>query len=89
MSGTEIHQPRIFSTKQTDLGPWIRSKGMDYGGKPLDGVSQVEALWSKIDEKYEVRDEILQYINPYERISISLRHNFWFISKYNAVLWTF
>ena len=41
---------------------------MDYGGKPLDGVSQVEALWSKIDEKYEVRDEILQYINPYERI---------------------
>ena len=46
---------------------------MDYGGKPLDGVSQVEALWSKIDEKYEVRDEILQYINPYERIfNISL-----------------
>ena len=41
---------------------------MDYGGKPLDGVSQVEALWSKIDEKYDVRDEILQYINPYERI---------------------
>ena len=45
-------------------------QGMDYGGKPLDGVSQVEALWSKIDDKYEVRDEILQYINPYEwRIS--------------------
>ena len=42
-------------------------QGMDYGGKPLDGVSQVEALWSKIDDKYEVRNEILQYINPYER----------------------
>ena len=38
---------------------------MNYGGKPLDGVSQVEALWSKVDGKYEVRDEILQYINPY------------------------
>ena len=38
---------------------------MDYGGKPLDGVSQVGVLWSKVDDKYEVRDEILQYINPY------------------------
>ena len=39
-------------------------KSKDYGGKPLDGVSQVPALWSEVTENYAIRNEILHSMDP-------------------------
>ena len=39
-------------------------KNKDYGGKPLDGVSQVPALWSEVTENYAIRNEILHSMDP-------------------------
>lgn len=39
-------------------------RNKDYGGKALDGVSQVPAIWSEIEENYAVRSEILHALDP-------------------------
>lgn len=39
-------------------------RNKEYGGKPLDGVSQVPALWSEIEQNYAIRNEILHSMDP-------------------------
>ena len=36
----------------------------EFGGKPLDGVSQINTIWTKMDDRYQTKDEILHYMNP-------------------------
>ena len=36
----------------------------DFGGKPLDGVSQLNPIWTKMENRYQTKNEILHYMNP-------------------------
>lgn len=36
----------------------------EFGGKPLDGVSQLNPIWSKMEDRYQTKNEILHYMNP-------------------------
>ena len=36
----------------------------DFGGKPLDGVSQLNPIWTKMEDRYQTKNEILHYMNP-------------------------